>query len=149
MWCKKIYADNAPDPETGRVHCQRCEAPFPDLAAFVAAGLPKYPRYCKACRADGRLSAAPSRRARHPRMGGAARAGAAPDEPDVITALRRGVRAPALPHPSRSVVVGHTLSPDGARRTGKAPVTQSEDRDGPRPKVAGRGPVAGEGFEPS
>jgi hypothetical protein len=50
---------------------------------------------------------------------------------------------------SRSVTVEYTLSPDDARHTGEAPVTQSEDRNGPRPRVAGRGPVAGEGFEPS
>jgi hypothetical protein len=52
MWCKRIYADNAPDPETGRVHCAGCEAPFPGLAAFVAAGLNSYPRLCRACRAE-------------------------------------------------------------------------------------------------
>jgi hypothetical protein len=55
-WCARIYADNAPDPDTGRVHCQRCDAPFPALAAFIAAGLEKYPRYCRKCRpwAEGR-----------------------------------------------------------------------------------------------
>ncbi|TQM44108.1 hypothetical protein [Pseudonocardia cypriaca] len=53
-WCASIYVDNAPDPETGRVHCAGCDGALPGLAEFIAKRLEKYPKLCRDCRADRR-----------------------------------------------------------------------------------------------
>ncbi|WP_300018601.1 hypothetical protein [Pseudonocardia sp.] len=49
-WCTEVYRDNAPDPETGRVHCAECDGYLPKLAVLIERKLPRYPRHCGSCR---------------------------------------------------------------------------------------------------
>jgi len=100
IWCAGIYADNAPDPDTGRVHCQKCEAPFPDLIAFIKSGLAKYPRLCRKCRTDGRTAAAEDR-AQDAKAGVEAvvqQRGPSSPAPDPLAKRKRG-RPPLQPPP--------------------------------------------------
>jgi hypothetical protein len=44
------YADNPLNPDTGRVHCQGCDAALPGLDRLREPGLTKYPTRCGGCR---------------------------------------------------------------------------------------------------
>jgi len=88
------YADNALDPDTGRVHCEECGLPFP---TELPPTLSRYPKVCAECREEIRAEKAAERKL-DAEIG--ATTGSRPPQ-DPMRTKRAGVPAPA-PQPDRT-----------------------------------------------